>query len=111
MILDKLLALADEQGTLFWKAVGLMHGGWLFALTGKAADAVQKITSGLGAWRSIGAGVWIPTFLSSVTIGYAELGQFDEAWRCSNEAMTEIEKNEGTVVGGRSPSQGWRNRA
>jgi hypothetical protein len=52
MVLDELLTLADEKGTLFWKAVGTMHEGWLFALTGKAADAVQKITSGLGAWRS-----------------------------------------------------------
>jgi hypothetical protein len=36
-----------------------------------------------------------------VTMAYAELGQFDEAWPCINEAMTEIEgtkerRNEGT---------------
>jgi hypothetical protein len=63
MVLDVLLTLADEKGPLFWKAVETMHEGRLFALTGKATDAVQKITSGLGVWRSMGAGVWMPTFL------------------------------------------------
>ena len=49
VVLDQLIALADEKGTLIWKAVGMMHEGWLFALTGKAGDAVQKITTGLSA--------------------------------------------------------------
>ena len=91
VVLDELIALADEKGTLWWKAVGMMHEGWLFALTGKAGDAVQKITTGISAWRSTEAGVWIPTFSSSMTIAYAQLGQFDDACRCIGEAMTGIE--------------------
>ena len=46
---DELVALADEKGAPFWKAVGMLAPGWLFALTGKAADAVQMITSGITA--------------------------------------------------------------
>jgi tetratricopeptide (TPR) repeat protein len=48
-LVDELIALADEKGALFWKATGMISRGALFALTGKAADAVQTITSGITA--------------------------------------------------------------
>jgi tetratricopeptide (TPR) repeat protein len=53
-IFEELVALADEKGTLLWKALGMMNQGWLFALTGKASDAVHMITSGITALRSTG---------------------------------------------------------
>jgi hypothetical protein len=40
------VALADEKGAFFWKAFGMMNQGRLFAVTGKASDAVPMITSG-----------------------------------------------------------------
>ena len=43
---DEVVALADEKGALFWKASGMLNRGCVFALTGKASDAVQVITSG-----------------------------------------------------------------
>ena len=43
----KLIALADEKGALFWKAFGMSMQGCVLALTGKASDAVQMITSGI----------------------------------------------------------------
>ena len=36
----------------------------LLALTGKASDAVNMITSGIAAWRSTGATMWLPLYLS-----------------------------------------------
>jgi tetratricopeptide (TPR) repeat protein len=42
---DELAALADEKGALFWKASAMVKRGWLFALTGKAADAVHMLTA------------------------------------------------------------------
>ena len=88
---DELVALADEKGALFWKALGMMDQGSLLALTGKASDAVQMITSGITAWRSTGSTVWMPLYLSYLARAYAELGQFDDAWRCIGEAMTAVE--------------------
>ena len=61
---DEVVALADEKGSLFWKAFGMMNQGWLFALTAKASDAVQMITSGITAWRSTGATLWAPLRMS-----------------------------------------------
>ena len=51
---DELIALADEKGALLWKAYGMLWRGCLFTLTGKDADAVQTITSGITAFRSTG---------------------------------------------------------
>ncbi len=90
-VLDELVALADEKGSLFWKAAGMTNRGCVLALTGKAADAVHKITSGITASRSTGATAWIPSYLSYLARAYAELRQFDDAWRCIGEAMTTME--------------------
>jgi predicted ATPase len=87
---DELVALADEKGALFWKALGMSVQGCLLTLTGKAADAVQMITSGITALRSTGSTLWMPLRLSYLARAYAELGQFDNAWRCIGEAMTAV---------------------
>ena len=57
---DELIALADEKGSLYWKALCTPMQGCLFALTGKASDAVQRITSGIAALRSTGTAFWMP---------------------------------------------------
>jgi tetratricopeptide (TPR) repeat protein len=45
---DEVVALADEKGSLFWKAFGMMNQGCILALTGKASDAVQTLTCNHG---------------------------------------------------------------
>jgi predicted ATPase len=49
------------------------------------------ITSGHTAYRSTGATAWTPSWLSYLARAYAELGQFDDAWRCIEEAITAID--------------------
>ena len=87
----RLVALADEKGAAQWKAAGMLMRGSVFALTGEASDAVPIITSGLTAYRSTGATQFMPTFLSYLVSAHAELGQFDEAWRCTTEARAAVE--------------------
>jgi predicted ATPase len=88
---DELVVLADEKGAFHWKADGMIQQGCILALTGKAADAVQMLTCGIAAWRSTGATLWMPLYLSYLTRAYAELGQFDGAWRSMGDAMTGME--------------------
>ena len=90
-LVDELVALADEKGALLWKAIGMTHQGWLFAWTGKASDAVHMITSGLNAWRSTRATVWVPLYLSYLARAYADIGNFEDAWRCIGEVITAVE--------------------
>jgi class 3 adenylate cyclase/predicted ATPase len=85
--LVELAALADEKGALFWKAVGMASQGCALALTGQTSNAVKMMTSGLDSFRSTGATFLTPWYLSNLVEAYAELGQFDDAWRCLDEAL------------------------
>jgi predicted ATPase len=85
--LDEVLTLADEKGALFWKSSGMVLRGCVSALTGKASQAVETITSWITTLRSTGTTVWMPLYLLYLTRAYVELGQFDDATRCISEAM------------------------
>jgi class 3 adenylate cyclase/tetratricopeptide (TPR) repeat protein len=93
---DELLTLANEKSSLFWKANGILVRGIIFALTGKASEAVQMITSGITALRSTGA-TGFSVYLPYLASAYANLGQFDDAWRCIGQAMTEVETTKATL--------------
>jgi class 3 adenylate cyclase/tetratricopeptide (TPR) repeat protein len=93
---DELISLSNEKGALFWKASGTLLRGQLLALEGKATEAVQAITSSLEAIRSTGTKMFVPYYLAYLAIAYADNGQFDEAWRCIDEAMTAIKTSKET---------------
>ena len=63
--LDELVALANEKGTPYWKARGMILQGCLLALTDKPLDAIKTISSGLSAYRATGATVLAAFTLSS----------------------------------------------
>ena len=64
----------------------------LLALSSKASsNAVHLLTSGITAFRSTGATFTMPFALSFLARAYAELGQFDDARRRIDEAMTTVE--------------------
>jgi predicted ATPase len=90
-LVDELIALSDEKGSLYWKSIRMMTRGTLFAVIGNASDAVQMITSGIAAFRLTGSTLLMPVWLSYLARAYAELGQFDEAWRSIREATITVE--------------------
>jgi len=90
-LLDELVALAEEKSAGFWKTRGVLWQGSFLALTGKASDAVLMITSGVTALRSTGATGRLPIHLGHLARAHADLGHFDDAWRCIGEAMTLVE--------------------
>jgi predicted ATPase len=91
--IDEFVALADEMGAQYWKTLGTAEQGRLFALTGKAADAVRAITSGITSLRSTGATLYEPFYLSLLALAHAELGQLDDAWRCIDDSIETIERS------------------
>jgi predicted ATPase/class 3 adenylate cyclase len=88
---QEILGIAEEKGAWFWKSLGILTQGCASALTGEASEAVHMITSGLAARRSTGSNAWDPFYISYLARAYAELGQFDEAWRCMSEALASVE--------------------
>jgi predicted ATPase len=87
---QELVALAEEKGALFWRAAGISTKGNILALTGKASDAVEMITSARTALAP-GRRVFVPFGSSCLAKAHAELGQFDDAQRCIDEAMAAVE--------------------
>jgi predicted ATPase len=90
-LVGEVVALADKTGAAFWRAQGMLAQGRLLVLTGKASDAVQMIAGGIAMVRSTGATIWLPFFESYLAGAYAELGQFDDAWCCIDEAVSSVE--------------------
>ena len=69
----------------------MMNRGCVLALTGRDLDAVQMITAGITARRSTGATLNVPFSVSYLAKAYADLGKFDDAWRCIGEALSAVE--------------------
>jgi class 3 adenylate cyclase/tetratricopeptide (TPR) repeat protein len=88
---EELIALAEEKGATYWKTVGMMGRGRIFAMTGRAWDAVNMITAGMAASRSTGSELFVPTFLSQLAMAHADLGQAEEARLYIDEALTVVE--------------------
>jgi predicted ATPase len=90
-ISNELVALAEDKGTLFWKASGMMHQGCVCAMSGQPVDAVRMITSGLAGRELLGATLFAPFFLSYLARAYAELGNFEDALHSIGDAITTVE--------------------
>ena len=69
----------------------MMSQGCVLALTGRASDAIEMLISGIAAYRTTGATLYLPFSLLHLARAHAELGQFEAAWRCVGEAMTAAE--------------------
>jgi predicted ATPase len=90
-LVQELLPLAQEKDAPYWAAFGLINQGCLWALTGNLVNAVSTLTSGITAFRSTGANIWTPLFLSRLAQAHAELGNVQQATRCIQEAIESVE--------------------
>jgi tetratricopeptide (TPR) repeat protein len=88
---DELLALADEKGIAFFKAAGLGIRGCVSAQTGKALDAVKTLASVISGGKATGTRLFRPWYVLNLARAHADLGQFDDGWRCVSEAMRLVE--------------------
>jgi predicted ATPase len=89
--LDECDVLADDKGSVFWKAFSTSLHGCASAWSGQPAGAVHMITTGITAFRSTGTTLWMPLWLTYLASAYAALGEFDDAWCSIREAMSAIE--------------------
>ena len=96
-LIDEVVALADDKSAMQWKAFAMLMQGWLVSLTGRTSDAVHTISSAITAWRSVGAMLFVPFYLSQLAKACANLGKFDDARRCIGDAMTAVETTKETM--------------
>jgi predicted ATPase len=89
---NELIPLADEKGAKLWKALGVLNQGCSLVVTGKASDAVAKLTLGINAYSATGSTIWLPYYQSYLARALSGIGQFGDAWHQIVEAMTGMEK-------------------
>ena len=88
---DELVALASEKHALMWKACGIIAQGQALIVEGKARVGLQTMTTGVSAFRSTGAAIFVPYFLSWVSRAYLEDDDRGQAQRCITEAIALVE--------------------
>ena len=93
-LLDELAALAEEKGALQWKISVMANRGRHFSLRGKPSEAIQLLTAAIAGYKSAGTTLFASRILTHLAYAYAELGQFESAWRSIGEAIGAIETTE-----------------
>jgi predicted ATPase len=83
--------MGNEKDAVLRRAQARIQKGCVCALTDRASDAVEMITSSLVEFRSTGATYFVPFYLSCLARAHAELGQFDAARRAVAEATAALE--------------------
>ena len=108
---QELVALAEEKGSLFWKAHGMMSQGCVLALTGRASDATEMLISGIAAYRTTGA-------TGLLAILFAAIGPRPCGTRAIRGGLALHRRsddsggdNQGNLVRGGDPPNRRRNRA
>jgi class 3 adenylate cyclase/predicted ATPase len=89
--LEELVALAEEKGAPFRKAEGVLRRGYILILMGQATRAAEMVSCGIDLWRSAGSTIFTPEHQFMLAIAHADAGQFDEACRCIEKAMTAMQ--------------------
>ena len=81
------VALSTEHGFPFWRAGGQIFEGWAATCEGQVDQGLEILEQGLCAWRSTGARLWLPIFLSLKAQAYAKAGRSDAALQAIDEAI------------------------
>jgi predicted ATPase len=95
-IADEFIALADDKCAALWRAIGLLMRGCILQVSGKASDAIQTSASAIPAYRATGATLFMPFVLSFNARAYADIGQFDDAWRAIGDALAAVQATKET---------------
>ena len=91
---DEQIRIATEQGFLFWHASGTLYSAAGMLLQGQLEPGLQLLRQGLEAYRSTGAELALPYYLSILADGCRQTGRFAEARSALEEALALVEKND-----------------
>ncbi len=91
---DEQIRIATEQGFLFWKASGTLYAAGGLLLQGRLEQGLRLLQSGLEDYRSTGAELAVPYYLSMLADGCLKAGRFAEARAALDEGLALVEKND-----------------
>jgi class 3 adenylate cyclase/predicted ATPase len=87
----ELITLAEDKGSSYWSANGLMWQGCLMAQTDRSSEAVHTLTSALKTYHSTGATIYTPFVMSYIARAHSQLERRDEALDVIDRAIAMAE--------------------
>src|SRR5262249_22566950 len=87
---DEVIAISSEKGFALWLAVGNIMRGWCLSAIGQPAEGIPLIRRGIAAFRTVGAKVMMPFFLTTLAEAYGR-AQPEEALAVIAEAAELVE--------------------
>jgi predicted ATPase len=89
--INELDALSHAKNAMLWQTQAVAERAFLSTLTGETSNIVNMTTSALEAARSTGTTLLMPRSKTLLAQAYAQVGEFENAWCCINEAMDSVE--------------------
>src|SRR5262249_30907129 len=84
---EGLLALAREQGFVFWAVIGLCFQGWAVAAQGQIDDGIAQLRQSLAEAHAMGAALNRPRVLGLLAEVYWHAGRSTEGLLALDEAL------------------------
>ncbi len=75
------VAVASAHDLRFYRAIGVMFGGWALTRRGRIEEGIAQLQSGLDAFRATEAVLLLAYFSAMLAEAYGELGQASEGLR------------------------------
>jgi DNA-binding winged helix-turn-helix (wHTH) protein/predicted ATPase len=89
---DQLIAVATEQGFLFWGALGTIYRGWISVKNGEVTEGISLLRRGSSVYRATGAKTWVPHHISLLARACEIVGQIEEAMALLDDALQIVEQ-------------------
>ena len=89
------MAIAAEQGFVFYIAFDTMLRGWALAEQGQSEEGVFQMRKGLAAYRATGAEALLPQWMVILADLYGKLGQAENGLAVLADAQILADKNNG----------------
>ncbi|ANG64438.1 hypothetical protein A8C75_19485 [Marinobacterium aestuarii] len=87
------IEVSQEHGLVYRQAFGTVLLGWALAVSSQPAEGIDKIRSGLAAYRGTGAELVLPHLLGQLAEALGMAGDIDQALAAIEEAKGFADKN------------------
>jgi predicted ATPase len=90
---EEVIRLATQQKFPNWVGGGMIRLGSALVEQGQVEEGISQLRQGIAAYRTTGAEVTVPYFLTLLGETYGKAGQVEEALTVVAEALALVEKN------------------
>ncbi len=88
---ETVFSLSQGQGFAQYATMQATLHGWVLVEQGQSVEGIDRIVEGLASWRTLGAELMRPYYLSLLAQGYATMGEWSEGLQVLDEAIASVQ--------------------